>query len=168
MSPLSCIKEEAFTPSSLSHQQVFWRRCRGGKKTSTRGVSHAHPLLCFKFCFTLFLLASFYQKPKKLVSFIVYFTCLLLILLEWILLRTPSCAILLALIIVILSAHLLRHLLLLQIFMRLVKCPCVATDLKFIFTFNTCNLSTHIMLLYYHPLSRTTYGIYVLFIRMIF
>jgi hypothetical protein len=34
----------------------------GKKKTSARGVSHAHPLLCFKFCFTLFLLASFYQK----------------------------------------------------------------------------------------------------------
>jgi hypothetical protein len=32
------------------------------KKTSARGVSHAHPLLCFKFCFTLLLLASFYQK----------------------------------------------------------------------------------------------------------
>jgi hypothetical protein len=32
------------------------------KKTSARGVSHAHPLLCFKFRFTLFLLASFYQK----------------------------------------------------------------------------------------------------------
>jgi hypothetical protein len=31
----------------------------GKKKTSARGVSHAHPLLCFKFCFTLFLLASF-------------------------------------------------------------------------------------------------------------
>jgi hypothetical protein len=38
----------------------------GKKKTSARGVSHAHPLLYFKFCFTLFLLASFYQK--KLVS----------------------------------------------------------------------------------------------------
>jgi hypothetical protein len=44
----------------------------GKKKTSARGVSHAHPLLCFKFCFILFLLASFYQKPKKkLVSLIV-------------------------------------------------------------------------------------------------
>jgi hypothetical protein len=52
------------------------------KKTSARGVLHAHPLLCFKFCFTLFLLASFYQKQKKLVSFIVVFTCLLLVLLE--------------------------------------------------------------------------------------
>jgi hypothetical protein len=37
----------------------------GKKKTSARGVSHAHPLLCFKFCFILFLLVSFYQKYKK-------------------------------------------------------------------------------------------------------
>jgi hypothetical protein len=37
----------------------------GKKKTSARRVSHAYPLLCFKFCFTLFLLASFYQKHKK-------------------------------------------------------------------------------------------------------
>jgi hypothetical protein len=65
LSPLPYIKEDAFTPSSPRHQQIFWRRCRGGKKTSARGVSHTHPLLCFKFCFTLFLLASFYKKPKK-------------------------------------------------------------------------------------------------------
>jgi hypothetical protein len=53
------------------------------KKTFARGVSHAHPLLCFKFCFTLFLLAPFYQKHKK-ISFllVVIFTCLLLVLLE--------------------------------------------------------------------------------------
>jgi hypothetical protein len=37
----------------------------GKKKTSARGVSHAHPLLCFKFCFTLFLLTSIYQKHTK-------------------------------------------------------------------------------------------------------
>jgi hypothetical protein len=42
----------------------------GKKKTSARGVSHAHPLLCFKFCFTLFLLASFYQKHTK-ISFLL-------------------------------------------------------------------------------------------------
>jgi hypothetical protein len=41
----------------------------GKKKTFARGVSHAHPLLCFKFCFTLFLLASFYQTHTK-VSFL--------------------------------------------------------------------------------------------------
>jgi hypothetical protein len=50
----------------------------GKKKTSARGFSHAHPLLCFKFCFTLFLLASFYQKHKKLVFFLVV-TLLLLV-----------------------------------------------------------------------------------------
>jgi hypothetical protein len=38
----------------------------GKKKTSARGVSHAHPLLCFKFCFTLFLHALIYQKSKKI------------------------------------------------------------------------------------------------------
>jgi hypothetical protein len=37
----------------------------GKKNTSARGVSHAHPLLCFKFCFTLFLLASFLSKTQK-------------------------------------------------------------------------------------------------------
>jgi hypothetical protein len=75
-----------------SHQQVFWRRCRGlkkknklprqlrasktstsfrallpgRKKTSARGVSHAQSFIFFLFCFTLFLLASFYQKYKKI------------------------------------------------------------------------------------------------------
>jgi hypothetical protein len=37
----------------------------GKRKTSARGVSHAHPLLCLLFWFILFLLASFYQKYKK-------------------------------------------------------------------------------------------------------
>jgi hypothetical protein len=37
----------------------------GKNKTSARGVSHAHPLLCFKFYFTLFLLASFLSKTQK-------------------------------------------------------------------------------------------------------
>jgi hypothetical protein len=36
------------------------------KKTSARGVLHAHPSLCFLCCYTLFLLASFYQKYKKI------------------------------------------------------------------------------------------------------
>jgi hypothetical protein len=55
--------------------------------------------------YTLFLLASFYQTYKKISSFIVViFACLLLVLLEWILLRTPSCVILLAPTTIILSA----------------------------------------------------------------
>jgi hypothetical protein len=39
----------------------------GRKKTSARRVSHAQSFTLFLFCFTLFLLASFYQKYKKLV-----------------------------------------------------------------------------------------------------
>jgi hypothetical protein len=106
-------------PHTVPHQDSFLAPLLGKMKTSARGVLQAHPLLCFKFCFTLFLLASFYQKHKKISFLIVVFTCLLLVLLEWLLVRTPSCVILLALIIVILSALLLHHLLLLQIFMRL-------------------------------------------------
>jgi hypothetical protein len=49
-------------------QASFLAPLPGKKKTFARGVSHAHPLLCFKFCFTLFLLASFYLKQKKIVS----------------------------------------------------------------------------------------------------
>jgi hypothetical protein len=109
--------------SDLHHQhraasRFFLAPLPGKKKNSTRGVLHAHPLLCFKFRFTLFLLASFYQKHKKIsLLLVIIFTCLLLALLEWLLLKIPSCMILLALIIVILSALLLRHLLLLQFFL---------------------------------------------------
>jgi hypothetical protein len=51
------------------------------------------------FCFTLFILpASFYIKnpKKKLESLVVIFTYLLLILLKWPILKTPSCVTLLA------------------------------------------------------------------------
>jgi hypothetical protein len=104
---------------SCPHQANFLTPLPGKKKTSAREVLHTYPLLCFSFALLNFCLHRFYQKHKKLVSFIVVFTCLLLALLEWVLMRTPSCVILLALIIVILSALLLRHVLLLQIFMRL-------------------------------------------------
>jgi hypothetical protein len=69
----------------------------GRNKISAREVSHAQSFTLLLFCFTLFLLASFYKKYKKNSSLIVVtFTCLLLVLLEWVLLRTPSCVILLA------------------------------------------------------------------------
>jgi hypothetical protein len=68
----------------------------GEKKTSARGVSHAHPLLCFKFCFTLFLLGLFYQKHKKISIFCSCFYLSAFSLLEWLLLKTPSCVTLLA------------------------------------------------------------------------
>jgi hypothetical protein len=53
----------------VPHQGFFLASLPGKKKTSARGVSHAHPLLCLFFCFTLFLLAPFYQKHKK-ISFL--------------------------------------------------------------------------------------------------
>jgi hypothetical protein len=49
----------------------------GRKKTSARAVSHAQSFTLFLFCFILFLFASFYQKYKKISSFIVAFTYLL-------------------------------------------------------------------------------------------
>jgi hypothetical protein len=107
---------DIYTPSSNFSGAV------AGEKddSSARGVSRFQSFTLLLFCFILFLLASFYQKYKKFSSFIVFiFTCLLLVLLDWVLLRTPSCVILLAPITMILSALLLRHLLLGQIFMRL-------------------------------------------------
>jgi hypothetical protein len=104
-----------------ANQAFFWRRCQG-----ERGFLQGESLPIFYFIivllifFTLFLLASFYQKYKKISSFIVViFACLLLVLLEWVLLRTPSCMTLLAKTTMISSALLLCHLLLRQIFMRL-------------------------------------------------
>jgi hypothetical protein len=64
------------TPCCIKHN--FLAPLPEKKKTSARGVSQAHPLLCFSFAFTLFFLASFYQKYKKIVSFIVV-TLLLLV-----------------------------------------------------------------------------------------
>jgi hypothetical protein len=60
------------------HQANFLALLPGKKKTSARGVSHAHPLLCFSFALLYFCLHRFYQKYKKLVSIIVV-TLLLLV-----------------------------------------------------------------------------------------
>jgi hypothetical protein len=82
--------------------EVFCRRCRVLKKKLSHhhhrainkfsgavageerrlllGEFRTHILyFVLSFSFTLFLLASFYQKPQKLVSFVVIFTCLLLV-----------------------------------------------------------------------------------------
>jgi hypothetical protein len=50
---------------SCPHQAVFLVPLPGKKKTSARGVSHAHPLLCFSFALLYFYLHRFYQKHKK-------------------------------------------------------------------------------------------------------
>jgi hypothetical protein len=56
------------------HQQVFWRRCRG-ERGFLQGESLTSNLFYFVIVllsfFTLFLFASFYQKYKKIVPFIV-------------------------------------------------------------------------------------------------
>jgi hypothetical protein len=64
------------------HQANFLAPLLGKKKTSARGVSHAHPLLCFSFALLYFCLHRFIKNTKKLVFFIVAFICLLLVLLE--------------------------------------------------------------------------------------
>jgi hypothetical protein len=71
LAPLPGTKEEE-APMSTTFSHVnyapannFLAPLPGKKKTSVRGVSHAHPLLGFKFCFTLFFLASFLSKTQK-------------------------------------------------------------------------------------------------------
>jgi hypothetical protein len=90
----------------------------GRKKTSARGVSHTQSFTLFIVLLYFIFACIFLSKiQKKIVSFIVAtFTCFLLVLLEWVLLKTPSCVTLLAPKTMILSALLLRHLLLRQIF----------------------------------------------------
>jgi hypothetical protein len=51
---------------STRHQAFFLEPLPGRKKISARGVSHAQSFTLLLFCFTLFLLASFYQKYKKI------------------------------------------------------------------------------------------------------
>jgi hypothetical protein len=50
----------------LHQAQIFWRRCRG-KRRLLQGEFRTHILyFVLSFAFTLFLLASFYQKHKKI------------------------------------------------------------------------------------------------------
>jgi hypothetical protein len=63
-----------YAPSS-----IFLAPLPGIKKISTRGVSHAKSFTLLLFCFTLFLLALFYQKYKKKIPLIVCIPLLLLL-----------------------------------------------------------------------------------------
>jgi hypothetical protein len=102
------------------HIKLFSGAVAGEEEDFCKGsFAHTSFTLFIVLLYFIFACIVFIKNIKKIVSFIVDFTCLLLAFLEWVLMRTPSCVILLALIIVILSALLLRHLLLLQIFMRL-------------------------------------------------
>jgi hypothetical protein len=54
-------------PVIYSASSIFFGAVAGEEKEDfcEGSFSHAHPLLCFKFCFTLFLLASFLSKTQK-------------------------------------------------------------------------------------------------------
>jgi hypothetical protein len=62
---------------SCPHQAVFLAPLPGKKKTSARGVSHAHPLLYFSFALLYFCLHFLTKIQKKLVFFIVVISLLL-------------------------------------------------------------------------------------------
>jgi hypothetical protein len=56
-----------YTPAK--QQSSFLAPLPGRKKISARGVSHFQSFTLLLFCFTLFLLASFHQKYKKISSY---------------------------------------------------------------------------------------------------
>jgi hypothetical protein len=71
--------EEEQAPTSTRHQLFSGAVAGERKKTSTRGVSHAHPLLCFCFALLYFCLHLFIKNTKKIVpSIVVIFVGLLL------------------------------------------------------------------------------------------
>jgi hypothetical protein len=51
----------------MHHQAFFLAPLPGRNKISARGVSHSQSFTFLLFCFTLFLLASLYQKDEKIV-----------------------------------------------------------------------------------------------------
>jgi hypothetical protein len=69
--------------NTVPHQALFWRRCRGGKRRLLQEEFRMH-ILYFVLSFALlyFFLHRFIKNTQKLVSFIVVFTCPLLVLLE--------------------------------------------------------------------------------------
>jgi hypothetical protein len=57
--------------NTAPQSSYFLAMLPGKKKISTRGVSHAHTLLCFSFALLYFCLHLFMKNTKKIVSFIV-------------------------------------------------------------------------------------------------
>jgi hypothetical protein len=103
--------------TKLLHQHRTTNNFSGavaGEKEDFCKGSLSLPIFYFVIVLLYFIFACiFLSKIQKISSFIVViFTCLLLVLLEWVILRTRSCVILLAPITMILSALLLHHLLL--------------------------------------------------------
>jgi hypothetical protein len=65
--------------TSTHNQAIFLAPLPGRKRIFAREVSRFQSFTLLLFCFILFLLASFYQKYKKLVPFIVGISLLLLL-----------------------------------------------------------------------------------------
>jgi hypothetical protein len=81
-----------YTPSSN-----FFGTVAGEKEDFLQGESLAsNLLLCYCFASFYFCLHLFIKNTKNSSFIVVIFACLLLVFLEWVLLRTPSCVILLA------------------------------------------------------------------------
>jgi hypothetical protein len=60
------------------YQAIFLAPLPGRKRISARGISRFQSFILLLFCFTLFLLASFYQNIKK-IPFIVGISLFLLL-----------------------------------------------------------------------------------------
>src|SRR3954449_1477962 len=75
-------------------------------------------LLCYFFCFLIFVCCILSKIQKNSLLFIVVICVACFIFVQWLLLKIPSCVTLLAPTIMILSAHPLLHLLLKRPFMR--------------------------------------------------
>jgi hypothetical protein len=66
-------EEEEAPMSTKSHQQVFWRCCRGGRRL-LQGESRTHNLLlCFCFALFYFCLHRFIKNTKKYSFLYSYF-----------------------------------------------------------------------------------------------
>jgi hypothetical protein len=65
LAPLPGIEEEEAPTSTTHHQRIFLALLPGRKRISARGISRFQSFTLLLFCFTLFLLAYFYQKYKK-------------------------------------------------------------------------------------------------------
>jgi hypothetical protein len=62
------------TPTSTPHhQQVFWRRCRGGRRFLQGESLTSNLLLCYCFALFYFCLHIFIKNTKKLVPLYLLF-----------------------------------------------------------------------------------------------
>jgi hypothetical protein len=90
-------------------KQFFWRCCRGERRFLQGESLTLNLLLCFFFVLFYFCLRLFIKNTKRISFPYSYFYLLAFSFARMVLLRTPSCVILLAPKIMILSALLLRH-----------------------------------------------------------